>query len=431
MTEFQGQWIDHKGKNIRPHVSVVMNFTKPTEEKPALLTLGEVETFLHEFGHSLHGMFANTRFESLSGTNVWWDFVELPSQFMENYAIEKDFLRTFAFHYQTGEPLPDDVKQQLRKEYNRAKKEYDKKLAGKYYTSGKFVKDTAVAAGKRGAQMGLRQALGFVFTEVWFTVKEELQNMPKNHELKDMLEAVGRGIKKGFENAKSKYKEIIAKIEEGFTSGVLASLTTTICNIFFTTAKNLATCIRQIYASIVEAGKVLLFNPDNLMFGDRIKAATIVIATGASVLVGTVVGDAVSKTPIGSMPGVGEIVKTFCSSFVSGMLSCTLLVFLDRSKFMNSLVVALNCIPSEANNYKEIADAMENLAAKFANLDIDKFKKDTEMYHDLGNKIENASNEEDLNELLKSAYRAFNINIPWKGDFDAFMGNKDNHLVFS
>ena len=119
MTEYQGQWkerIDAKKpfgpenmKNVRPHVSVVMNLTKPTEEKPALLTLGEVETFLHEFGHSLHGMFANTRFESLSGTNVWWDFVELPSQFMENFAIEKEFLRTFAFHYQTGEPLPDEL----------------------------------------------------------------------------------------------------------------------------------------------------------------------------------------------------------------------------------------------------------------------------------------------------------------------------------
>jgi len=109
MTEFQGQWIDRKGNNIRPHVSVVMNLTKPTADRPALLTLGEVETFLHEFGHSLHGMFANTRFESLSGTNVWWDFVELPSQFMENFAIERDFLRTFAFHYETGEPLPDEL----------------------------------------------------------------------------------------------------------------------------------------------------------------------------------------------------------------------------------------------------------------------------------------------------------------------------------
>ena len=118
MTEFQGQYIDKKGENVRPHVSVVMNLTKPTEEKPALLTLGEVETFLHEFGHSLHGMFANTRFESLSGTNVWWDFVELPSQFMENYAIEKDFLRTFAFHYQTGEPLPDELIQRIVKSRN-------------------------------------------------------------------------------------------------------------------------------------------------------------------------------------------------------------------------------------------------------------------------------------------------------------------------
>jgi peptidyl-dipeptidase Dcp len=119
MTEYQGQWMERADvkkpfgpencKNVRPHVSVVMNLSKPTEEKPALLTLGEVETFLHEFGHSLHGMFANTRFESLSGTNVWWDFVELPSQFMENFAVEKEFLRTFAFHYQTGEPLPDEL----------------------------------------------------------------------------------------------------------------------------------------------------------------------------------------------------------------------------------------------------------------------------------------------------------------------------------
>ena len=118
MTEYQGQWITKKGENIRPHVSVVMNLTKPTDEKPALLTLGEVETFLHEFGHSLHGMFANTRFESLSGTNVWWDFVELPSQFMENFAVEKDFLRTFAFHYETGEPLPDELIRRIVKSRN-------------------------------------------------------------------------------------------------------------------------------------------------------------------------------------------------------------------------------------------------------------------------------------------------------------------------
>ena len=118
MTEFQGQWINRKGENVRPHVSVVMNFTKPTPQKPALLTLGEVETFLHEFGHSLHGMFANTRFGSLSGTNVWWDFVELPSQFMENYATEKEFLRTFAYHFESGEPIPDELIDRIIKSKN-------------------------------------------------------------------------------------------------------------------------------------------------------------------------------------------------------------------------------------------------------------------------------------------------------------------------
>ncbi|ADV43453.1 M3 family metallopeptidase [Bacteroides helcogenes] len=114
MTSYKGQWIDERtGENSRPHISIVMNFTKPTQEKPALLTFSEVETLLHEFGHSLHGIFANTTYESMSGTNVYWDFVELPSQFMENFATEKEFLHTFARHYQTGELIPDELVQRI------------------------------------------------------------------------------------------------------------------------------------------------------------------------------------------------------------------------------------------------------------------------------------------------------------------------------
>ena len=113
MTSYKEQWIDDKGVNSRPHVSVTMNFTKPTPDKPALLTFSEVTTFLHEFGHALHGMFANTRFKSMSGTNVYWDFVELPSQIMENFAIEKEFLNTFARHYQTHEPLREALIQRI------------------------------------------------------------------------------------------------------------------------------------------------------------------------------------------------------------------------------------------------------------------------------------------------------------------------------
>ncbi len=119
MTNYKEQWIDKETQqDSRPVVSVVMNFTKPTDTKPALLTLGEVETFLHEFGHALHGMFSKVRHASLSGTNVYWDFVELPSQFMENYAVEPEFLHTFARHYETGEPLPDELVERIRESRN-------------------------------------------------------------------------------------------------------------------------------------------------------------------------------------------------------------------------------------------------------------------------------------------------------------------------
>ena len=110
MTESKGQWIDQQtGENSRPHVMIVMNFTKPTESKPSLLTFDEFETFLHEFGHALHGIFANSSYNSLSGTSVYRDFVELPSQILENYATEEEFLNIFAKHYQTNENIPSDL----------------------------------------------------------------------------------------------------------------------------------------------------------------------------------------------------------------------------------------------------------------------------------------------------------------------------------
>lgn len=118
MTSYREQYVDEDGVDHRPHVSIVMNLTKPTEEKPSLLTLGEVETFLHEFGHALHGIFSKCRFKAQSGTNVFWDFVELPSQFMENYSIEKDFLSNFAFHYETGEVIPDELIDRIQKSRN-------------------------------------------------------------------------------------------------------------------------------------------------------------------------------------------------------------------------------------------------------------------------------------------------------------------------
>lgn len=105
MTSYRDQY-RKDGENIRPHISIVCNFSRPTEDAPSLLTFQEVTTLFHEFGHALHGILADTTYESLSGTNVYWDFVELPSQFLENYCYDKEFIQSFAIHHQSGEPLP-------------------------------------------------------------------------------------------------------------------------------------------------------------------------------------------------------------------------------------------------------------------------------------------------------------------------------------
>lgn len=112
MTSFKDQFVKD-GVDSRPHISIVMNFTRPTDSKPALLTFDEVETFLHEFGHALHGILSKANYESLSGTSVYRDFVELPSQIMENWLVEKEYLDQFAFHYETGEKMPEELVQKI------------------------------------------------------------------------------------------------------------------------------------------------------------------------------------------------------------------------------------------------------------------------------------------------------------------------------
>ena len=113
MTSYRSQYMQ-EGKNFRPHISNVCNFSRPTENQPSLLTFNEVKTLFHEFGHALHGMLADTQYPSLSGTSVYWDFVELPSQIMENWCYEEEALNLFARHYQTGDKIPMELVAKLK-----------------------------------------------------------------------------------------------------------------------------------------------------------------------------------------------------------------------------------------------------------------------------------------------------------------------------
>lgn len=336
-----------------------------------------------------------------------------------------------------GEPLPEEVKDRLRKEYYRAKKEYDAELARTYYTSLQFRKDMTYAAVNVGVRIGVRQALGFVFAEMWFSAKDELQKLDgqKDAGLKEYAEAMGCGIKNGYVHAKEKYPELFSRFLNGAVAGALSSLTTTLCNIFFTTAKSTVRIIRQSYASIVQAMEVLFINPDNYEFGDRMRAVVKVLSIGASVTVGVLVSDAVARTPIGALGKTGDIVKEFCGAFATGIMSCTLLMYLDRSKITNQLVQKLNNIhtlETELNYYRRQAEYFEQYAAQLMQIDLEQFEQETGAFKEIAVKLNDVLTPDEVNAILIQAFTSRHLPLPWEGfeNFDSFMQDTNTHLVF-
>ena len=328
-----------------------------------------------------------------------------------------------------GDPLPDAVITQMREKDSAARKEYDRRINEAYYTSERFFRDAGAAAAKRGIEMGLRQALGFVFIEIWCACEDEIKALLPGIEFVDCARAVVRGIQKGIENTKTKYKELFAQLEQGFTAGALASLTTTLINAFVLTDKKTIRYIRQGYVTVVQVGNILLLNPDDLLLGDQLKAATVSLTTGASIIAGTAVGNAISETPIGQNKEVGAVVQNFCSALVSGLISCTLLIMIDRSAFIIELVKRLNAYGPADHELKETSDAFIRIAAEIAQYDISEFSENVYKLDDYSKRILRADDDE-LHGVLMETLEAFNIPLPWTGDFDSFMGNGTNRLVF-
>ena len=157
MTNFREQWVDAQGNDVRPFVTLTMNFTRPTETKPSLLTFDEVETFVHEFGHGLHSLLSQCKYVTTSGTNVYRDFVEMPSQFNENYMTRREFLDGFARHYLTGEAIPQELI------------------------------DRVIASSRYGAAYACMRQLGFGYIDMaWYSLTEPFEGDPAEFEGKAM-----------------------------------------------------------------------------------------------------------------------------------------------------------------------------------------------------------------------------------------------------
>lgn len=314
----------------------------------------------------------------------------------------------------------------------RARKAYKTKLNIAYYTSSNFRNDLLKSSANVGVRMGLRQAVGFLLTEVVFTVMDEFKKL-KTEKLDEIFVAISNGIKKGFENAKLKYKELLSKFKDGAIAGIIGSLTTTLTNIFFTTSKNIIRVIRQSWVSLVEALKIVLFNPDNLPFGERMRAVAKIFATTASVIVSIVVREVLTKIGIAAIPVVGDVLVTFIEILSMGLTSCTLLYFLDRSEMVNKAVNFLNNLPTISNAlyyYKEQAKYFEQYAAQILSIDVENFEREVEKFNSIANKLENAKDENELNSILVGFYKEMKIKLPWQGDFDSFMKDKNSVLIF-
>ena len=322
-------------------------------------------------------------------------------------------------------------KQHLKEVDKTARIKYNEKLAKKYYQSKEFWSDAGSAALSLGAKMGIRQVFGFCFCEIWFSVKEELDKVDSGCEWNDLFNAINLGIENGIKNVNSKYSVLLDKFKLGVGSGITASLSTTLTNIFFTTSKNLVKNIRLSSTFVIQSGNIILFNPDDLDLGQRLREASIVIITGASVIIGSAVGESLRTSPIATIPEVGDIIIAFISALTSGIMSCTILCFLDRSKTIKQLLYLLDQIPTEVNNYKEIAEYMEKYYAMLEKYDLEKFKNDISSIHNITNNINKIDSDDELNKYLLSVYDELNIPKPWIGDIDSFMSNKENYLKFS
>lgn len=329
--------------------------------------------------------------------------------------------------------IAPDMRKRMMDEYARAQKNYEVKIARAYYTSPQFITDSAKAAGKLGVKMGARQVWGFIFAEIWFAERDELQKTQSPLDPEKLFTALGIGVKRGVENAKSKYKDLIQKFIDGTSAGILASLTTTLCNIFFTTAKHAVRIIRQSYASLTQAMNVLFLNPEDLLFGERMRATSKILATGASIVLGTLVSEALEDTGVGKIPVVGEIITTFCGSLVSGIMTCSLLYFLDRSELINNLAKFLDKVPTISQNvqyFRQQAEYFKQYAAELMKIDLKQFMEEINQYETVSAQIQAAKTENELNRVLHQAYTELHITLPWEGDFSTFMANAHNHMVF-
>ena len=348
---------------------------------------------------------------------------------LRNKTILTDKERKQLKKYEELEKLkPEEVK----KLYNKSKQSMDNKLNKDYYTSSKFATDTTKAALKLGGKMAIKQVIGFVLVEVWFSVKERI-SFCSGDSLKSFFSEILEGIKEGFTKAKNKYKEIISKIKEGLLSGIIASLMTTLTNTVKTLLESSVKILRHASSAIVQSIKVLFFDKHN-SWQEKIHAVLVLLATSASTIIGSLIGGYLAPT-LSNIPIVGDLLVIFIEIFISGMLSCTLIYFIDKWNIAKKIVdfiqsLDVNPFGEYVESMKQRVAAYEAYVAKLLEVDVDSVVRETKRYAQVVSILQSGNDDAVTNYELKTLFKDLEITLPWKGDFSSFMSDKNSQLVF-
>ena len=322
-----------------------------------------------------------------------------------------------------------------------AREHYDQQISKEYYSSSKFLNDTIQASYKLGFNMGLKQALGIILAEVIILIKKEIpqlvKTMKNEFKLGLFFQKISEIIKQAFINVQAKYKEIIQGFANGVLSGILASLVTTLINIFVTSAKHVVKIIRESLSTIVEALNILIINPDNLPYGEVLKAVAILLSTGMSVILGTIVTEAMSKIPALNIPIIGEILTTFIGASVTGLMSVSLLYYIENSKQIKKIVDWLNQFKSSFDHkldyFKKVHASLIAYVAELENIDLDYFKLQVEMTNEIANQIEHTTSDQEINLTLSNIVEKYNVYLAYDGTIgglDDFMDDSNTILEF-
>lgn len=304
---------------------------------------------------------------------------------------------------------------EMRKRDAEARAAYEQQINYSYYTSSKFLYQTAHAAGKAGIAMGTRQMLGLIMAEVWFELREQLPSLLV--ELKDnfclnvFLDRIKTTLRGIWERVKARFSDFLVAFRDGIFSGVLGSLTTTAFNIFATTQAMVVKIIREVWPQIVKAIKILAFNPENLSFVEQCKAVTSLLSIGAAATVGSIAYT--QLLPICSFPFGAEL-ASFSSAFITGVVTLGLNYFLlysDIARKLWEFVESLGPHAVTLQEFKKMNSKLDNYLTEISQIE---FNFDMEDLQDFKMELKNCASEYELSIMLRQKAAIRGIQLPFE-----------------